>query len=291
MQIGLHVPVFAWPGGPEALADHLASVARAAEDAGFGQITVMDHFFALAPEDGYKLPMLEAYTALGFIAGVTSSIRLGVQVTGVTYRHPGILIKSMTTLNVLSKGRAFFGIGAAWFEKEHHAFGVEFPPLKERFERLEETLQLAHQAFKGDASPFRGKYYQLEEPLLSPMPVTKPRPRIQVGGSGERKTLKLVAKYGDACHINAPDPATAQHKLDVLREHCDREGRAYDDVRKTILYTARFTPTADVGARLADELAGFAELGVTDVHVMPPDDPVGYVRGLGEHVVPRLAPL
>jgi len=292
MQIGLHVPVFAWPGGPEALADHLASVARAAEDAGFGQITVMDHFFALAPEDGYKLPMLEAYTALGFIAGVTSSIRLGVQVTGVTYRHPGILIKSMTTLNVLSKGRAFFGIGAAWFEKEHHAFGVEFPPLKERFERLEETLQLAHQAFKGDASPFRGKYYQLEEPLLSPMPVTKPRPRIQVGGSGERKTLKLVAKYGDACHINAPDPATAQHKLDVLREHCQTVGRAFDEI--DVIGGLRVNTALD-GSNIDEVIHSITTLGETGFDMVTMALPDVYnlkaIELFGERVIPQVAPI
>ena len=290
MQIGLHVPVFAWPGGPEALADQLATVARAAEQAGFGQITVMDHFFSLAPEEGYRLPMLEAYTALGFIAGVTSSIRLGVQVTGVTYRHPGILIKCMTTLNVLSKGRAFFGIGAAWFEKEHHAFGVEFPPLKERFERLEETLQLAHQAFKGDASPFRGKYYQLEEPLLSPMPVTKPRPRIQVGGSGERKTLKLVAKYADACHINAPDPEAAQHKLDVLREHCQTVGRNFDEIE--IIGGLR-TNIAQDGSNVDDVTRGIAGLGETGFDMVTMALPDVYnlkaIELLGERVIPKVA--
>ena len=156
MKVGLHVPNFAWDGGPDALSDHLANVAEAAEAAGFDQITVMDHFFALgAGEGAYRNPMLEAYTALGFIAARTSRMRVGALVTGVTYRYPGILIKQVTTLNVLSKGRGFLGIGAAWHEHEHRAFGVPFPPLKERFERLEETLQIAHQAWRGDSSPFR----------------------------------------------------------------------------------------------------------------------------------------
>ena len=290
MQIGLHVPVFAWPGGPDALADHLTSVARAAEQAGFGQITVMDHYFALAPDDGYKLPMLEAYTALGFIAGVTSRIRLGVQVTGVTYRAPGFLLKQVSTLNVLSKGRAFFGIGAAWFEKEHHALGIPFPPLKERFERLEETLQLAHQAFRGDASPFRGKYYQLEEPLLSPMPVSKPRPRIQVGGSGERKTLRLVAQYGDACHINAPDPSAARHKLDVLREHCQKLGRDETEIDKV----GGFRPTiAQDGSNIDEVTAGITALGEVGFDMVTMALPDVYnlkaIELFGKHVIPRVA--
>ena len=205
------------PVGSDALADHLSNVAEAAEAAGFDQITVMDHFFALgAGEGAYRNPMLEAYTALGFIAARTARLRVGSLVTGVTYRYPGILIKQVTTLNVLSKGRGFLGIGAAWHAQEHGAFGVPFPPLKERFERLEETLQIAHQAWRGDSSPFSGKYYQLAEPLLSPEAVTKPRPRILIGGSGEQKTLRLVAQYADACHINAPDIAALQHKLAVL---------------------------------------------------------------------------
>ncbi len=290
MKIGLHVPVFAWPGGPDALADHLATVARAAEQAGFGQITVMDHYFALAPNDGYKQPMLEAYTALGFIAGVTSQIRLGVQVTGVTYRYPGFLLKQVSTLNVLSRGRAFFGIGAAWFEKEHHALGIPFPPLKERFERLEETLQLAHQAFRGDASPFRGKYYQLAEPLLSPMPVSQPRPRIQVGGSGERKTLRMVAKYGDACHINAPDPSAARHKLDVLREHCATLGREEREIEKI----GGFRPAIALDGSNIDEVtAGIAALGEVGFDMVTMALPDVYnlkaIELFGQHVIPRVA--
>jgi F420-dependent oxidoreductase-like protein len=290
MQIGLHVPVFAWEGGPDALADHLVNVARAAETAGFGQITVMDHFFALAPDDGYRLPMLEGYTALGFIAGVTSRIRLGTQVTGVTYRHPGVLIKQVATLNVLSKGRGFFGIGAAWFEKEHHAFGVAFPPLKERFERLEETLQIAHQAFGGDTRRFQGKYYQLEEPLLSPMPVSKPHPMIQVGGSGEQKTLKLVAKYADACHINAPDPAAARHKLDVLLQHCEAVGRDEREIEK--IGGLRTTVNLD-GSNIEQVVASIAALGEVGFDMITMALPDVYtlqaIELFGKRVIPQVA--
>jgi len=290
MQIGLHVPVFAWPGGPDELADHLSNVARAAESAGFGQLTVMDHYFALAPDDGYRQPMLEAYTALGFIAGVTSRIRLGVQVTGVTYRYPGFLLKQVSTLNVLSKGRAFFGIGAAWFEKEHHALGIPFPPLKERFERLEEVLQLAHQAFSGDSSAFHGKYYQLEEPLLSPMPVSRPRPRIQVGGSGERKTLRMVAQYGDACHINAPDAAASRAKLDVLREHCAKLGRDEREIEKIGGYRPTIAQDGSNIDEVRDGIAALGEVGFDMVTMSLPDVyNLKVIELFGSKVIPQLA--
>jgi F420-dependent oxidoreductase-like protein len=290
MQVGLHVPIFAWEGGPDALGEHLANVARAADEAGFAQITVMDHYFALGPDAAYRNPMLEAYTALGFIAACTSRIRVGCQVTGVTYRHPGVLIKQTTTLNVLSKGRGFLGIGAAWFEKEHHAFGVPFPPLKERFERLEETLQIAHQAWRGDASPFRGKYYQLGEPLLSPAAVSQPRPRILIGGGGERKTLRLVAQYGDACHINAPDPQAARHKLDILAEHCRAVGRDFEDIETT----AGLRMNAAQDGSNADELVGaitsLGQVGFDLVTMALPD--VYNLRAINvfaERVIPRVA--
>jgi F420-dependent oxidoreductase-like protein len=290
MQLGLHVPQFTWAGGPAALADHLSNVAEAAEAAGFAQITIMDHFFALGPEGAYRNPMLEAYTALGFIAARTSTMRVGAQVTGVTYRHPGVLIKQATTLNVLSKGRGFLGIGAAWFEREHHAFGVPFPPLAERFERLEETLQIAHQAWAGDTSPFHGKYFHLAEPLLSPAAVSQPRPRILIGGSGERKTLRLVAQYADACHINAADLGEARRKLDVLREHCQRLNRSYADIEKTCglrLNIAQDGSNLDevIHAISATGEAGFdmATLALPDVYNLKAIDL------FGQHVIPSVA--
>jgi F420-dependent oxidoreductase-like protein len=289
MKVGLHVPNFAWQGGPDAMADQLANVAEAAEAAGFDQITVMDHFFALAPGDGYRNPMLEAYTALAFIAARTTRIRVGSLVTGVMYRYPGVLLKQVTTLNVLSKGRGFLGIGAAWHEREHHAFGVPFPPLKERFERLEETLQIFHQAWAGDSRPFAGKYYQLEEPYLSPAAVSKPRPRILIGGSGERKTLKLVAQYADACHINASDLDAARHKLDVLRKHCVAVGRDEAEIEKTA--GARVDVAAD-GSNIQaviDRFGAVGEVGFDMVTTALPDVyNLEAIHLFAERVIPAL---
>jgi F420-dependent oxidoreductase-like protein len=288
MKVGLHVPVFAWEGGSDALADHLTSVAETAEAAGFDQITVMDHLFALG--DDYTKPMLEGYTALGYIAARTSRMRLGTQFTGVTYRHPGVLIKQATTLNVLSKGRGFLGIGAAWFEREHHAFGVPFPPLKERFERLEEALQIAHQAWRGDSSPFVGKYYNLQEPLLSPTAVSRPRPRILVGGSGERKTLRMVAQYADACHINASDLDGARRKLEILEQHCVTVGRNPAEIERTAGARMTVNPDGSNVQEVIDRFGAIGEAGFDMVTTALPD--VYTLEALhlfGERVIPALA--
>jgi F420-dependent oxidoreductase-like protein len=295
MRVAVHVVSFTLPGGPPSLAGVLADVGRAADDAGIHTLSFMDHYFQLPMAGGAEEPMLEGYTALGFLAAHTTRADLQLLVTGVTYRHPGLLAKIVTTLDVLSGGRAVLGLGAAWYEREHLALGVPFPPPGERLDRLEETLQIVRQMWSDDDGPYEGRYYRLAETMCRPQPLRVPHPPIMVGGGGERRTLQLVARYADACNLfagpGAEPLAEVRHKLEVLREHCEREGRAYDDVRKTLAYRGRFTPTADEGARLADELAAYAELGVTDVHLMPPADPVAYVRGLGEHVVPRLAPL
>jgi F420-dependent oxidoreductase-like protein len=290
MKVGLHVPNFVWPGGSDAMADYLTNVAETAEAAGFDQITVMDHFFALGED--YRNPMLEAYTALGFIAARTTRMRVGALVTGVTYRHPGILVKQVTTLNVLSKGRGFLGIGAAWHEREHHAFGVTFPPLKERFERLAETLQIAHQAWRGDSSPFDGKYYQLAEPLLSPTAVSKPRPRILIGGSGEQKTLKLVAQYADACHINASDLDEARHKLEVLKQHCAAVGRNEAEIEKTAGTRMAIAADGSNVQEVIDRFGAVGELGFDMVTTALPDVyNLAALRLFGERVIPALRPI
>src|SRR3990170_4846303 len=215
MKFGLQIPYFTWPGGPSQLGPKLAEIARTAEGAGYDSIWVMDHFFQIPPVGPADLDMLEAYTTLGFVAGQTKKATLGTMVTGVTYRNPGVLVKQATTLDVLSGGRAWLGIGAAWFDREHHGLGVDFPPLKERFERLEDALQIAHQMWSANDGPFEGKHYRLAETLKVPQPLSKPHPRILIGGSGEKKTLRLVARYADACNIFAmPGPGFVKQRLD-----------------------------------------------------------------------------
>jgi F420-dependent oxidoreductase-like protein len=297
MDLGVHLVSFAFPGGTAAIGPTLAAAGQAAEEAGVANLSVMDHYLQM---DGMGLggplmPMLEGYTTLGFLAGHTSTVRLQLLVTGVTYRHPGLLAKIVTTLDVLSGGRAVLGIGAAWYEREHAAYGVPFPPVAERFERLEETLQIVRQLWSSDDGPYRGRHYQLAETVNSPQVLSTPHPPIMIGGGGEKKTLRLVAKYADACNLFAgpgTPPEAIAAKLDVLRRHCEREGTDYDRIRKTIAWTAPVTPDAAGGAELATQLAPFRQLGVTQVHLMlHTAEPVAYLRGLGEHVVGRLREL
>jgi F420-dependent oxidoreductase-like protein len=235
MRLGLQVTDFTWPDAPAGIGPTFARIARDAEATGFSSLWVMDHFFQIEMIGPPEHEMLEAYSALAFAAAVTERVSLGALVTGVTYRHPGVLLKTVTSLDVLSGGRAILGIGAAWFEGEHRGLGVAYPPLSERFERLEETLQIAHQMFEGDDSAYGGQHYRLERPLNSPAPVSAPRPRILVGGSGERKGLRLVAQYADACNIFEMPLDAIAHKLDVLRGHCEALGRPYDAIERTTL--------------------------------------------------------
>jgi F420-dependent oxidoreductase-like protein len=266
MRVGLQVPNFTWPGGAGRLGETFGLIAERAERAGFASFWVMDHFFQIGSVGPPENEMLEGWSALAFAAARTNRIRLGTMVTGVTYRHPGILVKTATTLDVLSGGRAYLGIGAAWNEEEHRGLGVPFPPLAERFERLEETLQIAQQMWSGDESPYRGKHYHLERPLNSPQSLQRPHPPILIGGGGERKTLRLVAQYADACNLFAYDTSVVTHKLDVLREHCEAVGRPFAEIEKTSLgqlHVTRdgaggsLTPTAAV-----EYFAGLAELGI-----------------------------
>src|ERR1700733_7683229 len=212
MELGIHFANFPLPGGPEALGPTLAATARAAEEGGCSIFTLMDHWFQMESMANAQDPMLEGYTSLGFLAGLTQTMTLSLLVTGVTYRHPGLLAKIVTTLDVLSGGRAQLGIGAAWYEREHIAFGVPFPPVSERFERLEEALQICQQMGSDDDGPYQGRYYQLAETICSPRPIRQPAPPILVGGSGEKKTLRLVARYADACNLFAPDPEVVAAK-------------------------------------------------------------------------------
>ncbi|GER86914.1 LLM class F420-dependent oxidoreductase [Dictyobacter vulcani] len=242
MRLGLQVPSFTWSENQAQLGDTFATIAQRAERAGLYSLWVMDHFFQIHMVGPAENEMLEGWSALAFAAGRTNHIKLGTMVTGVTYRHPGLLIKTATTLDVLSGGRAYLGIGAAWNEEEHKGLGVPFPPLAERFERLEETLQLAHQMWSGNDKPFNGTHYTLERPLNSPLSVQKPHPPILIGGTGEKKTLRMVAQYGDACNLFARlGKEELQRKLGVLQDHCQTLGRPYTDIEKTTLDVVHLT--------------------------------------------------
>lgn len=293
MRIGLQLPSFTWPGGPAQIADRLRSIARAAEQAGFHSLWVMDHFFQLPPEtgwDGPDQPMLEAYTTLGFLAASTRRVRLGAMVTGVVYRHPGLLVKTATTLDVLAMGRAYLGIGAGWYEREARGLGVPWPPRGERFERLEETLRIARLMWSGTVEPFDGRHYRLAEPLSNPAPVARPHPPIMIGGNGERRTLRLVAQYGDACNLLVPDPGESRRKLAVLREHCEALGRDYDTVEKTALVEVDLRP-GGMGARgVIDRLLGQREEGIEHVIVnMPNAEELTPLEAFGGQIIPALA--
>jgi F420-dependent oxidoreductase-like protein len=288
MQLGIHFVNFSLPGAPASIAPTLAETAAVAEEAGVDTFTVMDHWFQMEIMGSAADPMLEGYTTLGFLAGRTERMRLGLLVTGATYRHPGLLAKIVTTLDVLSGGRAQLGIGAAWYEREHLGLGVPFPPLAERFERLEETLQICRQMWSDDDGPYEGTHYQLAETICSPRPISSPRPRILVGGGGERKTLRLVARYADACNLFASSPEEIAHKLEVLDRHCEAEGRDPTTIDRTILALAN--PVDDPDGFLAS-MADYAALGISLVDVMPMGEPIAYTEQLAQRVLPGLAEL
>ena len=261
MHLDLHVPRFTWPGGPASIGPTLTSLAQTAESIGVRTLSVMDHWFQMEAVWPAEEPMLEGYTTLGFVAAKTETLRVRLLVGGVTYRHPGLLAKTITTLDVLSGGRAELGIGAAWYEREHRGLGVPFPPVSERFERLEETLQICLQMWSDNDGAYEGAHYQLAETLCSPPPVSSPRPRILIGGSGERKTLRLVATYADACNLFG-DAATVAHKLDVLRRHCDDVGRDPGHIEVTALPMIPDDAGPDALLRHAEE---FAAVGVDTI--------------------------
>jgi F420-dependent oxidoreductase-like protein len=299
MKIGLQIPNFTYPGGPSQLAAKLADMARAADEAGFYSLWVMDHFFQIGgserrggigpPED----EMLESYSTLSYFAGLTQRIKLGALVTGVIYRFPGILIKTVTTLDVLSGGRAYFGLGAAWNETESRALGVPFPPPGERLQRVEETLQIAKQMWSGDDGAYNGKHYQLARTLCRPLPLSKPHPPILIGGGGEQKTLRLVAQYGDACNLYARmGTETIQKKLDVLKRHCDKVGRDYKDIEKTTLSTAELAPGKMAPKDVIEECRSLASLGIQHcIFNMPNTQEITPLETFGKHIIPELAGL
>jgi F420-dependent oxidoreductase-like protein len=288
MDIGLHISSFSWPGGDQGIADNLSRVATAAEDAGFTRISVMDHVWQIQVIGPPEEPMLEAYTALGYLAARTTKVELLAWVTAVSYRDPGLLAKAVTTLDVLSNGRAMLGIGAAWNGDESDGLGLFFPPTAERFERLEETLQICLQMWSDDESPYEGTHYRLGRTLNSPQSLRRPHPPILIGGGGEKKTLRLVAQYAQACNLFAHDDIT--HKLDVLRRHCDDVGRDFDEIEKTVMGPLDPGPNGEKVDELLEELQRLAGLGVKQVHGSPGGPTtVEALQILGERVVPEAA--
>lgn len=267
MRLGLQVPSFTWSNDQGQLGDTFGLIVERAERAGFYSLWVMDHFFQIRNVGPAENEMLEGWSALAFAAARSNRLKLGTMVTGVTYRYPGILVKTATTLDVLSHGRAYLGIGAAWNEEEHAGLGVPFPPTAERFERLEETLQIAHQMWSGEAKPYEGRHYQLARTLNSPQAVQKPHPPILIGGTGEKKTLRFVAQYGDACNLFARMGNDAlQHKLNVLRDHCQALGRPYEQIEKTTLDVLHITRDGNNGtmtpAAAIEYFTGLAAMGI-----------------------------
>jgi len=291
MRIGLQVPSFTWPGGAAEIGSRLAEVARTADGAGFASIWVMDHFFQIEHIGPVEEPMLESYSTLSCLAGATQQARLGTLVTGVVYRHPGILIKTVSALDVLSGGRAYFGIGAAWFEREAVGLGVPFPPLKERFERLEETLQIARQMWSGQVAPYNGKHYQLAETLNSPQPLSKPHPPILIGGMGERKTLRLVAQYADACNLFAHAGADElRRKLDVLKQHCADVGRPYDEIERTALGTVHLASDGMSVSQVIETCRTLADAGIQHaIFNMPNVHEITPLETFGREIIPVVA--
>jgi F420-dependent oxidoreductase-like protein len=289
----LHLSNFTYEGVSHAeLGARIGAIVTGAEAAGFDRLSVMDHYFQIAAVGPVENEMFEAYNLLGFIAAKTSRMKLGVLATGVTYRHPGYLAKQVAGLDVLSGGRAWLGIGAAWFEREHLGLGIPFPPLGQRFEMLEECIQICEQMWSGTVAPYNGKHYQLAETRCSPLPLQKPRPPILIAGSGEKKTLRLVAKYGDACNVAGGNLEVTERLLGILADHCAREGRDYDSIEKTVVSRIMVGPNGEGAEAEAERLAKFADLGVqtviTSVHnAYEPR----VMEAIATTIIPMLAPL
>jgi len=286
MELGIHFIDFL-PGDAAQLAPALLSTATAAEDIGATMFTLADHFFQMEAVGRAEDPFLEGYTSLGYLAGRTTNITLALLVTGVTYRHPGLLAKTVTTLDVLSQGRSMFGIGAAWYEREHLALGVPYPPLRDRFEMLEETLQICQQMWSDNDGPYEGKHYQLAETICEPQPVR--RPPILIGGGGEKKTLRLVAQYADVWNSTDSEIDVLTHKIEVLTRHCETVGRVVGEIRKTVGFFE--DPFENLDGYLR-KLERFSELGVDMINTGPvpgTSDPAGFVKRFGDEVMPKLS--
>jgi F420-dependent oxidoreductase-like protein len=291
VKIGLQIPRFAWPGGDSNIGPRLAEIGRTADAAGFASLWVMDHFYQMEYMGGPDEPMLEGYSALSYLAGIALRPKLGVLVTGIIYRYPGFLIKAATNLDVLSGGRAYFGVGAAWYEREAKGLGFPFPPTAERFEMLEETLHLAKHMWAGRREPFSSAHYHLAEPICNPMPLSRPHPPILIGGMGERKTLRLVAQYGDACNLFARmGIGVLRDKLDVLKRHCDELRRDYDAIEKTTLDTVHLAPGQMSATEVIEKCRALAGLGVSHaIFNMPNVHDITPLETFGQEIIPAVA--
>src|ERR1700761_1687921 len=289
MKLGLHISDFTWSGGAPELRATFGHIAERAEQAGVDRISVMDHLWQIRVLGPPEHEMLECYTALGYLAAKTERVKLLAMVTAVVYRDPGLLAKAVTTLDVLSGGRAILGIGAAWNAEESEGLGLLFPPVAERFERLEEALQIMQQMWSGDDGPYTGRHYQLGRTLNSPQALSRPHPPILIGGAGEKKTLRLVAKYADACNIMAYNLDDTAHKLDVLRQHCANEGRDYDEIEKTAQTRYDLGENGENVNKTIEQLHQVAELGFTQVHggLLRVSKP-GQLDLLAEKVIPAV---
>jgi F420-dependent oxidoreductase-like protein len=289
VRIGLQIPSYTWPGGAPEIRTRLAEIARTAEEAGFASIWVMDHFFQIDSIGPVDDPMLEAYTALGFLAAVTERAQLGTLVTGAFHRHPGVLVKSVSTLDVLSGGRAYLGIGAGWYERECLGLGIPFPSVSERFERLEETLQIARQMWSGQVGTFEGRHYHLAETMNCPQPLSRPHPPIMIGGMGEKKTLRLVAQYADACNLYTYDTDEIAHKLAVLRSHCGTIDRPFDEIERTAAGTAYLAPGEMTVSQVTTICRDLARVGIQQlIFNMPNVHELAPLDAFGREIIPQV---
>jgi F420-dependent oxidoreductase-like protein len=293
VRIGLQVPRFTWPGGTPGIGPKLAEVGRTADEAGFASLWVMDHYFQIRSVGDVDEPMLEGYSALSYLAGVTRRVKLGTLVTGVHYRYPGLLVKTATTLDVLSGGRAYLGIGAGWNERESRGLGVPFPSTRERFERLEETLQIAQLMWSGEVGSYDGEHYHLAETLNSPQALSEPHPPVMIGGMGEQRTLRLIAQYADACNLFIYGGSDLiRHKLDVLRGHCEDVGRDYEEIERTALGTANLSEGGMTPEDVINLCREMNEAGIQHlIFNMPNVEEIRPLETFAEEIIPAVAEL